>query len=118
MAAPRRKTGKLNLTDMRNKRAAALGGENVELEGDDGEILCTIPRMAFWDAAAYADVVTGDDDEEDGRLSDMRTLQRVMDPVEYEKLEALDLTLGDLKETVAEVMREAKSPEQRRSSTR
>lgn len=114
---PSKKTPKVKsrfrLSEMRAQRAEALGGQYVELEGDDGEVLVRVPRMAFWDAATYEKVIL-----EGGKTGNMETLELVMDEDEFAKLKGLGLQLGDMRELVDEVMREVDSPESEGSSTR
>ncbi|NEA22586.1 hypothetical protein [Actinomadura bangladeshensis] len=98
---------------MRAERAEALGGRYVELEDDDGNVLARIPRMAFWDAKTYEDIVVS------GEVSgDMATLERIMDEDEFAKLKALNLELGDMRDLLEEVMRDIKDPESQGSSGR
>lgn len=101
------------LSQMRAERAEALGGQYVEITDDDGAVLAKIPRMAFWDAQTYEDIIVS------GEVSgDMATLERIMEPREFKKLKALNLQLGDLRDLLDEVMRDIKNPESPGSSTR
>ncbi|MFE9099844.1 hypothetical protein [Actinomadura geliboluensis] len=109
---PKPKKTRFKLSEMREQRAEALGGEHVELEDDDGNVLVRIPRMAFWDAATYEDVVMS------GQVTgDMATLERIMPKAEFAKLKALKLQLGDMRDLLAEVMKDIKDPESQGSST-
>ncbi|WP_433329955.1 hypothetical protein [Spirillospora sp. CA-294931] len=103
--------GRFRLSEMREKRAKALGGRYVEIEDDDGNVLVQIPRAAFWDAATYEDVVASG-----VAMRDLATLERVMDEDEFAKLKALGLELGDMRDLVHEVMRDVNRPESPGSS--
>jgi hypothetical protein len=94
------------LSQKRAERAEALGGQYVEIEGDDGEVLARIPRAAFWDAKTYESVKFGTE-----LVGDMEVLKRAMEPEEFAKLDALDLQLGDMKDLLAEIMKDVESPE-------
>ncbi|TDD37896.1 hypothetical protein E1287_07515 [Actinomadura sp. KC06] len=103
---------RFRLSQMRQQRARALGGEYVEIEDDDGNVLVQIPRMAFWDAETYEDVV-----ETGVAVRDLATLERIMEPAEFAKLKALKLQLGDMRDLLLEVMKDVKRPESQGSST-
>lgn len=110
MAKPNNK--RFKLSQMREERAKALGGGHVELEDDDGNVLVRIPRMSFWDAATYEDVVMS------GEVTgDMATLERIMPKEEFAKLKGLRLQLGDMRDLLSEVMKDIKDPESQGSST-
>lgn len=105
MSKPNGKRFKLG--EMRAKRAESLGGQYVEIEGEDGEVVLRIPRMAFWDAKSYEEFVTSS-----GTLrTDLATLRHILPPEDYETLIGLDLELGDVQEIIEEISREAKRPE-------
>lgn len=110
---PKPNKSRMKLSEMRAKRAEALGSRAVELEGDDGTVV-TIPRMSFWDAETYENFLN----EEGGLRSDMRTLERILPPEEFAKLQALKLELGDVADLIEELGRDAKRPESQGSSTR
>jgi hypothetical protein len=102
---------RLRLSTMRENRAKALGGRYVEFEDDDGNVIVSVPKMAFWGAKTYKEWIDA------GSSSDLDALELVMDEASYTKLEELDLELGDLRELMTQVMAEAKTPESKGSST-
>ncbi|MFV2172344.1 hypothetical protein ACFHW2_11820 [Actinomadura sp. LOL_016] len=103
---------RFRLSEMREKRAKALGGRHVEIEDDDGNIVVQIPRMGFWDAATYEEII-----ESGVAMRDLGTLERIMEPEEFGKLQELGLELGDLRDLIEEVMKDVKRPESQGSST-
>lgn len=99
---------RFNLAERRKERAEALGGRYVEVEGEDGTVV-QVPRLAFWSSEQHREIFFGE--IEDRPNGDLDALGRIMDEEEFEKLRSLDLELGDLKDLMAEVMRDVKNPE-------